>query len=217
MRQGLLAGMTLLLASCGTAQVAMAPPGQDAAGKQFDPPPPGMAAVYFYNPMNSGPVINVMQGALVIGRAGAAHLDTRRNRAGLVHPALRHVELGQSLVDHAGGRRHAVCRSRQAARCCELHHPGDRPGCRPQRRAVGRPRAAAGVAVCAQPRRQLAVGLGDQLEQVAVGVLEIDAAAAPVVVDLARPFLVRTGEIGEPGMLHPSEGGVEFPSSTRKA
>ena len=68
MRQGFLAGMTLLLASCGTAQVAMAPPGQDAAGKQFNPPPPGMAAVYFYNPLNSGPVINVMQGALVIGQ-----------------------------------------------------------------------------------------------------------------------------------------------------
>jgi hypothetical protein len=68
MRQGLLAGMTLLLASCGTAQVAMAPPGQDAAGKQFKPPPPGLAAVYFYNPMDSGPLINVMQGAMVIGR-----------------------------------------------------------------------------------------------------------------------------------------------------
>ena len=49
----------------------MAPPGQDAAGKQFNAPPPGMAAVYFYNPMNSGPVINVMLGALVIGEAGA--------------------------------------------------------------------------------------------------------------------------------------------------
>src|SRR5882757_3214518 len=31
-----------------------------------------------------------------------------------------------------------------------------------------------------------------------------------MVVDLARPFLVGTGEIGEPGILHPSEGGVEF-------
>jgi hypothetical protein len=68
MRQGFSAGMTLLLAGCGTVQVAMAPPGQDAAGKQFDPPSPGMTAVYFYDPVNSGPVINVMQGALVIGR-----------------------------------------------------------------------------------------------------------------------------------------------------
>ena len=65
---GILAGMMLMLAGCGAAQVAMAPSGQDIAGKQFDPPPPGMAAVYFYNPMDSGPVINVMQGALVIGR-----------------------------------------------------------------------------------------------------------------------------------------------------
>jgi hypothetical protein len=63
-----LAGMTLLLAGCGAAQVAMAPPGQDAAGKQFDPPAPGMAGVYFYDPINSGPAINVMQGAMVIGR-----------------------------------------------------------------------------------------------------------------------------------------------------
>jgi hypothetical protein len=68
MRQGSLAGMTLLLAGCGAAQVAMAPPGQDAAGKQFDPPAPGMAGVYFYDPINSGPAINVMQGAMVIGR-----------------------------------------------------------------------------------------------------------------------------------------------------
>jgi hypothetical protein len=68
MRQGFLAGMTLLLAGCGTGQVAMAPPGQDTAGKQFDLPAPGMAGVYFYDPINSGPVINVMQGAMVIGR-----------------------------------------------------------------------------------------------------------------------------------------------------
>src|SRR6266700_1345724 len=62
----------------------------------------------------------------------------------------------------------------------------------------------------ASARRQFAVGLGDQLEQVAVGVLEIDATAAPMAVDLARPFLVGTGEIGKPGLLHSSEGGVEF-------
>jgi hypothetical protein len=33
-----------------------------------------------------------------------------------------------------------------------------------------------------------AVGLGDQFEQVAVGVVEIDAAAAVEVIDLARPL-----------------------------
>ena len=70
MREGWVGAMMLLLAGCGTAQVAMAPPGQAAAGKQFYPPPPGMAGVYFYNPLNSGPVINVMQGALVIGQLG---------------------------------------------------------------------------------------------------------------------------------------------------
>jgi hypothetical protein len=68
MREGWVGAMMLVLAGCGTAQVAMAPSGQDAAGKQFDPPPPGMTAVYFYNPLNSGPLINVMQGAMIIGR-----------------------------------------------------------------------------------------------------------------------------------------------------
>ncbi len=68
MRQAFLAGLTLLLAGCGAAHVAMAPAGQDTAGKQFDPPQRGMAAVYFHDPVNSGPLINVMQGALVIGR-----------------------------------------------------------------------------------------------------------------------------------------------------
>src|SRR5258708_28408915 len=62
----------------------------------------------------------------------------------------------------------------------------------------------------ASARWPVAVRLGDQLEQVAVGGVEVDAAAAPMVVDLARPFLVGTGEIGEPGILHPSEGCVEF-------
>jgi hypothetical protein len=68
MRQGFAGGMMLLLAGCEAAQVAMAPPGQDAAGKQFNPPPPGMAAIYFYNPLISGPVINVMEGPMVIGQ-----------------------------------------------------------------------------------------------------------------------------------------------------
>ena len=60
----------LLLAGCGAAQVAMAPPGQDAAGKQFNPPPAGMAAVYFYNPITSGPVINVGVGPMIVGQLG---------------------------------------------------------------------------------------------------------------------------------------------------
>ena len=58
----------LLLAACsGPPPVSMAPPGQDAAGKQFNPPPAGMAAVYFYNLTNTGPAINVTVGAMVIG------------------------------------------------------------------------------------------------------------------------------------------------------
>jgi hypothetical protein len=57
-----------MLAGCGAAQVAMAPPGQDAAGKQFNPPPPGMAAVYFYNPTSTGPVLNVGAGPMIVGQ-----------------------------------------------------------------------------------------------------------------------------------------------------
>jgi hypothetical protein len=63
-----IAGALLLLAACSNAPpVSMAPPAEDAAGKQFAPAPPGMAAVYFYNPTNVGPAINVTVGPMVIG------------------------------------------------------------------------------------------------------------------------------------------------------
>jgi hypothetical protein len=62
-------GATLLLAACSSnsAPVALASPGQDAAGKQFNPAPPGMAAVYFYNSSEAAPAINVTVGPTVIG------------------------------------------------------------------------------------------------------------------------------------------------------
>jgi len=68
MRQALLGGLMLALAGCGAAQVAMAPPNQDVAGKQFNPPPAGMAAIYFYNPVTTGPAINVREGPMFIGQ-----------------------------------------------------------------------------------------------------------------------------------------------------
>ncbi len=69
MRHAIVGAAMLLVAGCsGPPPVSMAPPGQDAAGKQFNPPPAGMAAVYFYNPTNNGPAINVTAGAMVIGR-----------------------------------------------------------------------------------------------------------------------------------------------------
>jgi len=46
----------------------MAPPGQNFAGKQFNPPPPGLAAVYFYNPITSGPAITVFEGPTAVGQ-----------------------------------------------------------------------------------------------------------------------------------------------------
>ena len=70
MRKSLAALLLLALAACQSSSVAMAPPGQDAAGKQFNPPPPGTAAVYFYNPAAAGPVLNVAVDGLNIGRLG---------------------------------------------------------------------------------------------------------------------------------------------------
>src|SRR5229473_951523 len=62
MRRGFIGGVMVSLTSYGAAaQVAMAPPAQDAAGKQFNPPPTGMAAIYFYNPLTTGPVIKVFE------------------------------------------------------------------------------------------------------------------------------------------------------------
>ena len=69
MRRGAVIGLISLVAACsGPPPVTYAPPAQDAAGKQFNPPPPGMAAGYFYNPTSNGPAINVTVGPMVIGR-----------------------------------------------------------------------------------------------------------------------------------------------------
>ena len=70
MRKSLAALLLLALAGCQSSSVAMAPPGQDAAGKQFNPPPPGTAAVYFYNPAAASPVLNVAVDGLNIGQLG---------------------------------------------------------------------------------------------------------------------------------------------------
>ena len=48
----------------------MASPGQDAAGKRFAAPPPGQAALYFFNPTSAGPVIKVVMNGQEIGLLG---------------------------------------------------------------------------------------------------------------------------------------------------
>src|SRR4030095_17157396 len=58
--------------------------------------------------------------------------------------------------------------------------------------------------------RRVAVRLGDQLEQMAVGILEIDAAAAPVMVDLAGTALVMIGEVVDARLLDARERGIEL-------
>ena len=69
----------LLLAACAPpppgpygvsapSYVAMAPPVQDANGKQFAAPPYGQAALYFFNPTTASPVLNVVVNGREIGR-----------------------------------------------------------------------------------------------------------------------------------------------------
>ncbi len=62
----------LMLAACAEqpTAVSMAPPGQDAAGKQFLPPPAGYAAVYFYNATPVGPALRVVVNGREIGVLG---------------------------------------------------------------------------------------------------------------------------------------------------
>lgn len=62
--------LSLVLAACQSSSVPMASPGMDMAGRQFAPPPPGMAAVYFYNPATASPILNVRADGSEIGRLG---------------------------------------------------------------------------------------------------------------------------------------------------
>jgi len=50
--------------------VAMAPPQQDANGKQFAAPPYGEAALYFFNPTFASPLLNVLVNDREVGRLG---------------------------------------------------------------------------------------------------------------------------------------------------
>jgi hypothetical protein len=59
------------------------------------------------------------------------------------------------------------------------------------------------------PLRGRAVGLGDQFEQVAVGVVEIDAAAIEVV-DLTRPLAAEVRVVRDAGGVDARECGVEL-------
>ncbi len=62
--------LLLGLAACESSNVGMASQGQDIAGKQFAPPPPGMGAVYFFNPATASPVLNVTANGQEIGALG---------------------------------------------------------------------------------------------------------------------------------------------------
>jgi hypothetical protein len=61
----------LAVAGCSQASyVPTAPPSMDIGGKEFAPPPQGMAAVYFFNPQTESPVLNVTANGREIGRLG---------------------------------------------------------------------------------------------------------------------------------------------------
>jgi hypothetical protein len=70
MFRSIVAALLFALAACQSSTVAMAPPGQNAAGQQFNPPPAGMGAVYFFNPASASPVLNVSVDGLYIGQLG---------------------------------------------------------------------------------------------------------------------------------------------------
>ena len=110
MRSLIVAALLLAVAACqaSTPPVTLATPAQDAAGKQFAPPPPGMAAVYFYNP-DASPVVGVAVDGREIGL-----LDTRTwMRAEIVagHHVMR-CRRGESVnarwVNLAAGTTHFV-------------------------------------------------------------------------------------------------------------
>ena len=70
-RAALLVALMLAVAGCSQASyVPLAPPVMDEGGKNFAPPPPGMGAVYFFNPTSASPVLNVRANGREIGRLG---------------------------------------------------------------------------------------------------------------------------------------------------
>jgi hypothetical protein len=60
----------LALAGCQSSSVPMAPPPMDNAGRQFAPPTPSMAAVYFFNAASESPVLNIRANGREIGQLG---------------------------------------------------------------------------------------------------------------------------------------------------
>src|SRR5271157_3405643 len=66
------------------------------------------------------------------------------------------------------------------------------------------------------PQGDRAVGAGDQLEQVAVRVVEIDAAPAIKVVDFARPLATKIRVMCDTGRSDAGEGGVELRLADQK-
>src|SRR5207253_10438304 len=58
-------------------------------------------------------------------------------------------------------------------------------------------------------RTAAAVGAGDDLEEMTVGVAEVDPTAPVVVIDLARPHLAGVGPVVQPPLFDTAEDRVE--------
>src|SRR5258708_6820582 len=95
---------------------------------------------------------------------------------------------------------------RTSAAARTVHRPRARRCGRPSSWSPARNRARAGSSLVGG-----AVGCGDQLEQMPIGILEIDATAAVVMIDLARALLVRAGIDLDAVLLEAGEAFVGLP------
>jgi hypothetical protein len=62
--------LTLFVAACANTAIPMAPAAEDVSGKQFAPPPPGLAALYIFR-ANKGTDYTIIDGQKTLGTLGA--------------------------------------------------------------------------------------------------------------------------------------------------
>jgi hypothetical protein len=72
MRTAMTVALALLVAACAKTPIPMATAAEDAAGKQFAPPPPGFAALYIFR-VNDGPAYTILDGQRTLGVLGGSN------------------------------------------------------------------------------------------------------------------------------------------------
>jgi hypothetical protein len=70
MRTAMTLALVLLVAACANTTIPIAPAAEDAAGKQFAPPAPGLAALYIFR-ANDGTDYTIVDGQRTLGVLGA--------------------------------------------------------------------------------------------------------------------------------------------------